>query len=155
MFNEIFFNYIYIIVGILFILVFFLIFYSFKQKKRLDVFFKNGEKDLEKVLVEQVEKAEKIEKDLEKVLKEISKLKNISQKSFQKIGIVRFNPFKEVGGDQSFSIALLDFEDNGFIMTSHYSRELNRVYTKEIKNGKSKHSLSEEERIAIKQAMGL
>lgn len=149
------FNYIafYLAFGILLLLVFTSLFYTLKQKKRLDIFFQKGEKDLEKVLTEQIKKTEKIEKDLENTIKQISKLEKNSQRSFQKIGIIRFNPFREVGGNQSFAIALLDLNNDGFIITSHYGRESNRVYTKEIKNGKSEYSLSNEEEKAIKQAI--
>ena len=154
---EDFFNFDYIIFylafGVLFLLVFVSLFYILKQKKRMDVFFQKGEKDLEKILIEQIKKTEKIEKDLENNIKQILKLEENSQRSFQKIGIIRFNPFREVGGNQSFSIALLDLNNNGFVVTSHYGRETNRVYTKEIKNGKSGYSLSEEEKKAVKQAI--
>ncbi|MGB2762546.1 MAG: DUF4446 family protein [Minisyncoccales bacterium] len=147
------FEYIYFIFGVLFLLVFISIFFAFQQKKRLDVFFQRGEKDLEKVLTNQVEKTEKMENNLKEILEQISRLETISQKSFQKIGVIRFNPFKEVGSNQSFSIALLDLNNNGFVITSHYGRESNRVYTKEIKNGKSEYPLSNEEEQAIKKAM--
>lgn len=80
-------------------------------------------------------------------------LRKESKFSVQKLGIVRFNPFSEVGGDQSFSIALLDGNDNGIVITSLYSREGNRVFAKPIKKGKSEYSLSEEETKAIQRAM--
>jgi hypothetical protein len=69
------------------------------------------------------------------------------------VGLVRFNPFGEVGGDQSFSIALLDSDHNGFVITSHYAREASRIYAKPVKNGKSTYALSEEEKGAIKEAI--
>lgn len=71
-----------------------------------------------------------------------------------KIGITRFNPFKEMGGDQSFSIALLDEENSGAVITSYYGRELNRVYAKTIQKGVSKQELSQEEKEAIRLASG-
>ena len=79
-------------------------------------------------------------------------IKKENKFSVQKIGIVRFNPFKEVGSDQSFSIALLNREDTGIIITSLYNREGNRVYGKPVKNGKSSYSLSKEEQTAIEKA---
>ncbi len=69
--------------------------------------------------------------------------------------MVRFNPFKEIGGDQSFSIALLDSNNDGIVITSLYGREGNRVFGKPIKNGKSRYLLSGEEKKAIEQARGI
>jgi len=89
-------------------------------------------------------------KELEKENKELAGKLN---KSLQKIGMVRFNPFGEVGGDQSFSIAALDADNNGFVITSHYGHESNRVYAKPIGGGKSSHSLSAEEEKAIRKAV--
>ena len=74
-------------------------------------------------------------------------------KAVTKVGIVRYNPFKDIGGDQSFSIALLDDSDSGIVVTSHYGRDANRVYAKPLEKGKSKYSLSQEEEQAIAEAL--
>ncbi len=74
--------------------------------------------------------------------------------NFQKAGVVRFNPFPGVGGEQSFSVALLDGNDNGVVITSHYLRECNRVYAKPVENGNSTYALSKEEKEAISKAQG-
>jgi len=94
----------------------------------------------------------KLEKNYEEIARELAELKKKNQKDLQKIGMVRFNPFKEIGGDQSFSIAVLDAHNNGFVITSHYGRESNRVYAKSIENGQSKYQLSKEETEAIRKA---
>lgn len=71
----------------------------------------------------------------------------------QRVGIVRFNPFSDTGGAQSFTMALLDGNDNGIVMTSLYARNGNRWYVKEVRLGKGKGMvLSEEEEVAIKKA---
>lgn len=137
-----------ILLSFLFILAFFL----FQLKKRVDIFFKGGAENLEKFLSSQAEKIEIQEKELEQLKKEVLRLGGVSQKSFQKIGFVRFNPFREVGGNQSFSIALLDSKNNGFVITSIFTREGNRVYAKEVKEGKSQYQLSDEEKDAIEKA---
>lgn len=94
-------------------------------------------------------------KDLKESFKKISnKLEELKKKnkfSIQRIGIVRFNPFKKSGGDQSFSIALLDEDKNGVVITSLYGREGNRIFAKPIKKGKSEYLLTEEEKKAIEQ----
>ena len=145
----------FIIASTLFIFIVLVSFYLFQLKKRLDIFFKGTKaKDLEEVLTEQLKKLKKQEKDIKRIFEEIAKLDGSSQKSFQKIGVIRYNPFKDAGGDQSFSISLLDAKDNGFVLTSLYSREGMRVYAKPIKEGNSEYPLSEEEKEAINKATG-
>ena len=90
--------------------------------------------------------------NFEKISKELGNLKKENKFNIQKLGIVRFNPFKEIGGNQSFSIALLDGNDDGIVITSLYTKEGNRVYGKPIKNGKSEYLLSEDEKEAIEYA---
>ncbi len=95
-------------------------------------------------------------KDLEerfgKLSQKLEKLRKENKFSVQKVGIVRFNPFSGVGGDQSFSVALLDGNNDGLVITSLYSREGNRIYGKPIKAGISEYLLSEEEKKAIEKA---
>lgn len=72
---------------------------------------------------------------------------------FQRLGIVRFNPFADTGGNQSFTLALLDGENNGIIMTSLYARMGNRWYIKMVRGGAGEDvELSKEERQAILSA---
>ena len=99
------------------------------------------------------EKVEQFEKELKEVTKELSGFKKEMTKAITKVGMVRFNPFNEVGGDQSFTIALLDSRDDGVIVTSHYGRDMNRVYSKTITKGKSSSALSKEEKEAIEKAL--
>ncbi len=73
----------------------------------------------------------------------------------QKIGLIRFNPFKETGGDQSFILAMLDQHDSGIVLSGLYSRSGMRWYVKKIAKGKGvEHELSAEEKQAISQAHG-
>ena len=93
-------------------------------KKKLYLFFQGKKaKNLEEVLLGQIKKLEKQDKELKEIFGKIRRLEEISEKTFQKIGVVRFNPFGDVGGDQSFVIALLDSKNNGFVISSLYSRE--------------------------------
>lgn len=92
------------------------------------------------------------EENFKKVSDELEVLKKQSKFSIQKLGIIRFNPFKEVGGDQSFSLAFLDDNDNGAVITSYYTRKGNTVYGKPIKAGASEYPLSAEESKAIEMA---
>ncbi len=114
-------------------------------------FFKKKEKTPQnsKELLAQFEE---LKKSFEKVAKKLEDLENKNQFNIQKIGIVRFNPFQEMGGNQSFSIAILDGKDNGVVITSLYGKEGNRIYGKPIKEGGSEYLLSEEEKQAIEYA---
>lgn len=72
---------------------------------------------------------------------------------YQRIGVVRFNPFADTGGAQSFTVALLDTKSNGIVMTSLYGRSGNRWYVKEVTQGIGKDiELSKEEQSAIEKA---
>ena len=73
----------------------------------------------------------------------------------QKIGFVRYNPFGNTGGDQSFCLCLLDGKNDGVLITSLHARDQTRIYTKEIQNGKCQHEgqLAAEEKDCIKKAM--
>ena len=122
-------------------------------KKKLKIFF-NGKKasDLEGVLFEEIKRLKKTEKEIKQIFDSLKDVKNMASQSIQKVGVVRFNPFKETGGDQSFVIALLDSYNNGLVITSLFTRQGNRVYSKPVKEGQSKYPLSEEELKALKEA---
>jgi hypothetical protein len=71
----------------------------------------------------------------------------------QKVGLLRFNPFKDTGGDQSFILSLLDKNDSGVIISGLYSRSGLRWYAKRVINGKgTEHELSDDEKKALKEA---
>ena len=93
-----------------------------------------------------------LKENFEKISKELGNLKKENKFNIQKLGIVRFNPFKEIGGNQSFSIALLDGRDDGIVITSLYTKEGNRIFGKPIKGGISEYLLSAEEKEAIEKA---
>lgn len=114
-------------------------------------FFKKEKKE-PKDLKEVLASFKKLEERFNEVLEEMKKLENKQKFSVQKLGIVRFNPFSEVGSDQSFSMALLNDENDGVVITSLYTRQENRVYGKPIKDSQSEYSLSEEEKKAIEKA---
>lgn len=87
-----------------------------------------------------------------KLSKELKRLDEEGSSHIQKVGVVRFNPFKETGGDHSFSVAVMDKENSGFIFTGIHTRERTRLYIKEVKKGKSQIELSEEEKKAFTQS---
>ena len=80
-------------------------------------------------------------------------LEGLAQRSIQKVGVVRFNPFADTGGDQSFAVALLDAEGNGVVLSSLHGRADTRIFAKPVRAGRSKHALSDEEQDAIRKAL--
>lgn len=110
-------------------------------------------KDLEGLLNDIFKDTKANKKEIKEIKEIIKHLTNLTEKSIQKVGIVRFNPFKDTGGDLSFSLALLDYYNNGVIISSLHGREETRIYAKPIINGQSKYNLSTEEEKALKQAI--
>jgi hypothetical protein len=80
-------------------------------------------------------------------------LEAITQRSIQKVGVIRYNPFADAGGDQSFAIALLDAEGTGLVVSSLHSRTETRVFAKPVRSGRSTYALSDEEQQAVKKAL--
>lgn len=122
--------------------------FSFFRKLSKEVGKGSLKKIIEKVVDSTKGNAKKI-KDLEK---ELLNFRQESTYHVQKVAIERFNPFDEMGGDYSFSLALLDGDDTGFIITGLHTRERTRVYIKDVKKGKVKMELSKEERKALDKA---
>ena len=122
----------------------------FKHIKRLSSGVSQG--NLLKVLsdVKNAEDANKTE--LKNVKLEISQIKKADIEHLQKVGLSRFNPFNETGGDHSFCLCLLDDKDDGFVISCLHTRDRTRVYAKPITKGKSEIKLSAEEKKALEKA---
>ena len=127
-----------------------------KLSKRYKKFMggKNA-KSLEKDIMGLYEDNRLIKASMDKNRKDIENLYRKLEGTFQKIGIVKYDAFDQMGGQLSFSLALLDENDNGFILNSVHSAEGCYSYTKEIKNGLCDISLGDEEKRALDIAMDL
>lgn len=112
-------------------------------------------KSLEKDIMGLYEDNRLIKASMEKNRKDIENLYRKLGGTFQKMGIVKYDAFNQMGGQLSFSLALLDENDNGFIINSVHSAEGCYSYTKEIKNGLCDISLGDEEKKALDMAMDL
>ncbi len=95
-----------------------------------------------------------IETKHEKIEPRIAHLEAIADLSIHKVGFLRYNPFGDTGGDNSFALALLDRRNNGVIITSLYMRDGMRVYAKKVEKGAASHSLSQEEKKVLASALG-
>jgi hypothetical protein len=92
-------------------------------------------------------------KDIDNLKLYCGKIEKEGLLHIQKIGLVRFNPFKDTGGDQSFILSLVDGNDTGVIISGLYARSGTRWYAKRVVGGKSvEHELTDEEKRALKEA---
>lgn len=108
--------------------------------------------DLKKVLEKILVRGEANTDGIKALERKFDLLEEDGKFHIQKVGLIRFNPFKELGGDHSFSLAILDSHDSGIIITSLHTRDRTRVYMKDIKKGKSGFELSSEEKKALVNA---
>ena len=110
-------------------------------------------RSLEAVLDAHLEKVFAVSRELDELAARAAVLEAAQRRSFQRLGLVRYNPFEETGGNQSFALALLDAAGNGWVLSSLHARSGTRVYAKAITAGRADAGLSDEETAALKQAM--
>lgn len=125
----------------------------FIHKRYLSFMKKLGNgSDLNEMLKEYLKEVESIKKDNSEIKGYYTKLDSDMASCIQKVGLVRYNAFKDVGSDLSFAIALLDGNDNGVVFNGIYGSEYSNIYAKPIKNKESNYQLSQEEEYAIEIA---
>ena len=112
----------------------------------------NG-KDIEESLKNYIERVQKVEDLNKEIIQYCERLDKTVDTCIQKVGIVRYNAFKDVGSNLSFTLALLDNNNNGVVLNGIYSRDNSNIYAKPVKDGKSEYVLSEEEKEAIEKAI--
>ena len=124
-----------------------------KLRRKLDRYMRGKDAEsLEETILSCIEKAEKVDQMNHILREDIIGLRKNQKITFQKMGMVKYNAFREMSGDLSFALALLDQENNGFLINSVYGNEGGYSYIKEIKNGESEILLSEDEQKALDKA---
>lgn len=108
--------------------------------------------DVKKVLEKILGRGDLNTKNIEELTKKLDVMAEKDKHHIQKVGLVRFNPFNELGGDHSFCLAILDDRNTGIVITGLHTRDRTRIYMKDIKNGKSDFDLSAEEKRAVANA---
>ena len=146
-----------LILGEMFLLglVVFLLIRTHRQNAKLRAFCsgKNGE-SLEQVLIDQRAELKELDQEIQELFEISNRLHELCLKSLHKVSVVRFNPFKEVGGNQSFSIVLLDGKNSGVVLSSLHTREGTRIYGKPVQGGAADgFPFTEEEKKVIAQAI--
>jgi ribosomal protein L33 len=122
-------------------------------KNYREFFADTNAKNIEEALRFYASEVKKTKADSEELKKFCKHLNKMAETSIQKVGLIRFNPFSDTGGDQSFAIAFLDYFNNGLVISSLHGRQGTRIYSKPVIAGKSKYNLSSEEITAIEKAM--
>ena len=112
----------------------------------------NG-RSLEAVLSVNLERVHALGRDVERLAGRSAVQEAELRRAFQRIAIVRFNPFEDTGGNQSFAMALLDANGDGILVSSLHARGSTRVYAKAVKAGRSEAATSAEEAQALRQAL--
>ncbi|MBO5031177.1 MAG: DUF4446 family protein [Lachnospiraceae bacterium] len=125
---------------------------KFKKKYEKFMLGKDG-KSLETDIITLYEDNKFMKLSIDKNREDIKELVKKHETAFQKMGLVKYDAFKEMGGKLSFALALLDEKNDGFIMNSVHSSDGCYSYTKTIKAGDSQIALSNEEKVAVERAV--
>lgn len=151
----------YIIIGlaaiclILLVLVIINMVQTSKLNKKYQAFMKGkNAKSLEETLIKRLDQVDSLMKANKANEEDIKKIFSNMKLTFQKIGLVKYDAFNEMGGKLSFSLALLSQSNNGFVLNAVHSREGCYTYIKEIIDGNSVLALAEEEKEALEIAKG-
>lgn len=122
--------------------------------KKYNVFMKGSDgKTLESTILSKFKEIDILRQESKYIAEKLNLTCETLVTAYQKIGVVKYDAFQELGGKMSFSLCVLDDEDSGFILTSMHTREGCYTYLKEIIKGKSFKILAEEERKALEEAM--
>ncbi len=145
---------IYIIGGIFFVWLAILTRLVLKTKSHYNSLISGTKKQkIDEIFDELLMTDKKTKEELEMLKKELFEEIKVSKLHLQKVGLVRFNPFERSGGEKSFVITFLDYENNGIVVNFIHTRDGLRVYSKKVKNSKGEEfELSEEEKKAIEKS---
>lgn len=126
-----------------------------KINKNMNEFMKKlGDgKDIREDLSKYMDRVTGVETVLKETNLKYDQLDDQIQRCVQKIGVVRYNAYKDSGSDLSFAVALLDENNNGVVFNGIYSREMSNIYAKPVFDGKSKYTITDEENQAIDKAI--
>ena len=125
-----------------------------RLRRRIEGLTRGSEgRSLEAVLEAHLEKVFKVGRELDELAARQAVVEAGARRAFQRVGIVRFNPFEDTGGNQSFAVALLDAHGDGFVLSSLHSRVGTRVYAKVVAGAKAEATLAKEEAEALRLAL--
>ncbi|MBP2034001.1 hypothetical protein J2Z42_002718 [Clostridium algifaecis] len=149
------------IIGAMFIIIiimFIMIITSFKALNKVERRYKKfmrgvDNKNLEQLVTGYLDNIDEVKKETNIMKKEFNQLKLESKKCIQKFSIIRYRAFEDVGSDLSFSVAILDGNNDGILLTGIYGRSESTTYAKPIDKGMSRYELSEEENQVLQECI--
>ena len=140
---------IYIISSVVLLVLFWIVFTEYRFRK---FFAGTKAKNLEEVMIKLGEQMKEIQEAEDKIKNHLIVVDQRLNKSIRSIETIRFNPFLDAGGNQSFAISFLNDEGDGVIMSSLYARDRMSIFAKPIVKGKSEFELSEEEKEVLEKS---
>lgn len=111
-----------------------------------------GDAGLDRLLADEHQRIAQLGREQAALAEQLRRLENDGRRALARVGVVRFNPFEDTGGNQSFALAVLDSNSDGIVVSSLHSRQGTRVYLKAIAAGRSEAPLSDEETEALRRA---
>ncbi len=144
------------VISIVLVVILLLLFLQYRRLYHAYDAFMRGKdaESLENIIIAMTEEIKDLRAE-DRANKDAIRVLNKNQRaSFQKVGIVRYNAFKDMGGNMSFAIAQLDYTNSGFIINTVHSREGCYLYIKTVDCGQTEILLSTEEKEALEQALG-
>jgi hypothetical protein len=125
-----------------------------RLQRRLDSLTRGSDgTSLDAVLHSHLDTVDAVARELDQLSARSAILEAAGRRAIQRVGLVRFNPFEDTGGNQSFALALTDAAGTGFVVSSLHSRTGTRVYAKAVSDGRSDGALSQEETDALRLAL--
>lgn len=126
-----------------------------RLETRFDTLFENVSEDsVTRMLTEYLSTVRGTAALMQRIKTEHDQIARVVPHTIQHVGLIRFSPFHDTGGDQSFALALLDGQRDGVIVTGLHSRTESRLYAKPVERGVSRYTLTPEEREAMDRALG-
>ncbi|WP_243129653.1 MULTISPECIES: DUF4446 family protein [Clostridium] len=143
--------------SVIILLLFILVIVLFKSVNKLENKYRRlmrgtSGKNLEELLISQLENIEKANSNSQEALDRCADMRERIKECVQKIAIMRYKAFEDVGSDLSFSVAILDENNDGVMLTGIYGRQESTTYAKPIDKGISRYDLSEEEIYVLNEA---
>ena len=153
-------NYLFVIILVLVVLLLLLFkMYSSQSKKltalqkKYDFFTQGDDKNWDEILTQTLTEVRVAKAELDELNQRHQAMREQMKGCVQKVKLMRYNAFSDTGSNLSYSLAVLDENNNGVVLSSLYGREDNRSYAKPVENGKSTYQLSDEEKDVLEQVM--